>query len=64
MEQEVWAVEYQLKNGSPTFTATFDDITGARLFWDSINYCRIAYQMPLTPRPGYKPDATLTEWEK
>ena len=61
---EAWEVQYQHRNNPNVSTATFDDIVGAQLFWDSINYCSIYYKMPLTPRPGYKPDAQLAEWEK
>lgn len=49
---ERFHVSYKLvENKVDTFTASFDDLTGAQLFWDTVVYLRNTYQLPLTPRP-------------
>ena len=62
-QQESYTVRCKHKDTDIVHEAIFTDLSDAQLWWDTIVYVRSVYQCPMTPRPGYKPDAQLTEFE-
>lgn len=47
----MYVVKYKHKGNDAIHEATFDNAIDARLWWDTICYIRLEYQLPLTPRP-------------